>query len=54
MTINVKSGIFAQAFGQESIGRPGLDAQASVDKVTDLLRKSFNENEMPSITSIFV
>ncbi|MGI6741817.1 MAG: hypothetical protein ACOX7C_10180 [Brevefilum sp.] len=41
-------------FGQESIGRPGLDAQASVDKVTDLLRKSFNENEMPSITSIFV
>jgi hypothetical protein len=45
---------FMKIFGQESIGRPELDARYSIEDIEKYLNKNFSEIEFPEPTAIIV
>lgn len=50
-----KGGSFLlKLFGQENIGRPGLDVEANEKQVREFLSKKLNEADMPPFQSILV
>jgi hypothetical protein len=50
-----KGGSFLlKMFGQENIGRPGLDVEANEKQIREIFSKHFDESELPPIESILV
>jgi hypothetical protein len=50
-----KGGSFLlKIFGQENLGRPGLDIEATEKQLREFLRKHYPEEELPPIKSVLV
>jgi len=47
-------GILLRLFGQENIGRPGIDVETNEKHMREFLAEHFDENEIPPINSILI